>query len=122
VFKGRANQSVVKLIDVSGSAKGNANAQTKFYVIRNATLSGPVNFAQSATNSSTYVDVAATGMTTPTRDQTVYSISLPESGNFDHAFADTEITLQPGESATLAMKSLSSTADCTGTMNTREDQ
>ena len=122
VFGGRANQTVVRLIDVTGSAKGNANSQTKFYLVRNAALTGPVNFVSSATGSSCLVDITATGMTAPTRSEKIWSVSVTESGQFDHVFGDTENTLQPGESITLCVRSISATAACTGTLNTREDQ
>lgn len=122
VFAGRANQTVIKLIDMAASAKGNANAQTKFYLVRNPVLSGPVNFTAVGGGSSAYWDIAATGMTAPSQSQKIWSGSVVESSNIDHSFVDTDITLQPGESICLCVKSVSATADCVGTLNTREDQ
>lgn len=121
-WKSRANQSVIHLLDVSGSANGNANATTKFYLVRDADLTGPVNFMTAGTNSCVYIDKAATGMSTPSDSQIVYTRSLATSSDFDYAFSDREITLQPGESMTVAVKSLTATAVCTGSLNTREDQ
>jgi len=119
---GRANQAVVYLLDVGGSAKGNANSQTKFYLVRNAALTGPVNYIATDTNSCCFVDIAATGMADPSRGQKVYVRPVVESNNFDYPFSDREITIQPGETVTLCVKSIAATAACTGTLNTREDQ
>lgn len=121
-WMGRANQSVIHLLDLTGSALGNANANSKFYLVRDAALTGPVNFLTAGTNSCAYIDKAATGMTTPSDSQIVYTRSLTTAGDFAYAFSDREITLQPGESVTLAVKSLTATASCTGSLNTREDQ
>lgn len=121
-FQGRANQSVINLINIAGSAKGNANAQTKFYVVRNPVLTGPVNFVSAGSNSSASWDVGATGMTTPTQNQKIWSIPLVETNVFDHPFVDKEITLQPGETVCVCVKGLSATSDCVMTMSTREDQ
>lgn len=122
VFNGRANQSVVYLLDVSGMAIGNANANTKFYLVRNAALTGPVNFTQVGGSSSCYWDIAATGMTTPAQSDKIWSKTIGQTSDFSYSFSDREITLQPGESITLCVKSLAATASCTGSLNTREDQ
>lgn len=122
VFNGRANQSVIKLLDVSGSANGNANAQTKFYLVRNPVLSGPVNFSAVGSKSSAIWDFAATGMTAPVQQDKQWSRPITQSGEFEYSFSDREITLQPGESITVCLKSIAATADCLAAMNTREDQ
>lgn len=121
-FQGRPNQAVVYLLDYGGSAKGNANAQTKFYLVRNATLTGPVNYIAASSSSCCHVDIAATGMSDPTRSQKIHAKPLAESADFDYPFSDREITIQPGETVTLCVRSITSTAACTGTLNTREDQ
>lgn len=121
VFKSRANQSVVKLLNVGGAAKSN-NGLTTYFLIRNATLGGTPSFASWATTSSTFVDTAATSCTFSTNSQVLWVGSLSESGNFNYGFTDREITLQPGESVTLAVRSVSATATCIGSLNTREDQ
>ena len=122
VFNGRANQSVIHLLDVNGAAQGNANASTKFYVVRNAELTGPVNFTSWASTSCGFWDVAATGMTTPPNENIVFTRAIGQTNDFGYAFSDREITLQPGETMTLCVKSLSATASCTGGINMREDQ
>lgn len=121
-FASRANQTVVRLLDVSGCARGNSTATTKFYLVRNAALTGPVNFTAVGGSSSCYQDVAATGMSTPSASSIVWTRAVTQSGDFEYAFSDREITLQPGESITLCVKSLTATADCTGSLNSREDQ
>jgi hypothetical protein len=122
IFASRANQTVVKLMDLVGSAKGNANSHTKFYAIRNVGLTGPVNFQSAATGSSCYFDTTATGLGTFNRNQIIWSGSVVESDYIDHTFVDREITLQPGESVTVCVRSIAATAACTATLNTREDQ
>ena len=122
VFASRANQVVVNLLDVSGVARGNSTATTKFYLVRNAALTGPVNFTQVGSASACSQDKAATGMSTPSDSQIVWTRAVTQSGDFEYAFSDREITLQPGETVTLCIKSLTATADCSGSMNTREDQ
>ena len=121
-FNGRVNQSVIHLLDVSGDTQGNANSRTKFYLVRNAALTGPVNFTAWGSTSCSYVDVGATGMATPTNTDIIFTRTLGQTNDFEYAFSDREITLQPGETATLCVKSLGATATCTGGFNAREDQ
>jgi hypothetical protein len=121
VYQGRANQTVIKLIDIAGSMKGNTNAQCKFYVVRNPVLTGPVNFTAIGATSAGVWDVAATGMTTPSQSDRVWSLPLSETGMFSESFHDNELTLQPGESVCVCVKGLAATADCIATLNTRED-
>lgn len=120
-FNSRANQTVVNLLSISGGAKSTTGV-TQFYLIRSATLSaGTPNFQAFATTSSTYWDTAATACTFSTNDQVIWTGIVSEAGNFVYAFPD-DITLQPGETITLAVKSVTSTAVCVGSINTREDQ
>lgn len=120
-YASRANQAVVNLLSVSGAAKSNTGLTT-FYLIRNATLSaGTPAFANYATTSCTAADTAATACTFATNDQLIWSAQVAESGNFDFAFSD-EVTIQPGETVTLAVRSVTATAVCVGGLNTREDQ
>lgn len=121
VFQGRANQAVSNLIQVSGAAKSNTGLTT-FYLIRNATLGGSPAFAAWGGTSTTLVDTAATSCTFSTNDQVEWVGTISESGDFNHAFKDEEITLQPGETITLAVRSVKATATCVGSLNTREDQ
>lgn len=117
----RANQSVGNILSVSGAAKSTTGL-TGFYVIRNATLSAGVpNFTAFSTTSSTYWDTAATACTFSNNNQIVWQGAIGESGEFEFAFSDT-ITVQPGETITLAVKSVTATATVIGSINTREDQ
>lgn len=121
VYAGRANQSVINLLSSSGATKSTTGLTT-FYLIRNATLSaGTPNFTSFATTSCSYVDTAATACTFATNDQVIWSTTVAESGQFAFAFED-EITIQPGETVTLAVRSVTATAACVGQLNTREDQ
>ena len=118
----RANQSIVNLLSVSGAVKGNANAVTTFYLIRNATLSaGTPAFTSWDATSVTFVDTAATACTFSTNSQVIWSASVSQDGQFSFAFTD-DITIQPGETVTLAVRSVTATANCVGSLNTREDQ
>lgn len=121
-YASRANQSIINLLSIGGATKGNANSVTSFYLIRNATLTaGAPNFTAYATTSCSYVDVGATTCTFATNDQVVWTGTVTQDGNFTFSFTD-EITLQPGETATLAVRSVTATAVCVGQLNTREDQ
>ncbi len=122
VFNNRASQVVTKILDCSGSANGSANSLTKFFLVKNAVLTGPTNWVQVDTSSANWIDIASTGMSTPTRAQKIWSAAIAEDGGFQYAFSDREISLQPGETITLCVKSLTATSACTGTLNTREDQ
>jgi len=115
----RANQAVVQLLSVGGSAKSNTGI-TGFYVIRNATLTG-ANWTAFATTSCTYYDTTATACTFATNDQVVWVASASGDGQFTFSFTD-DVTIQPGETITLAVRSATATAVCLGQLNTREDQ
>lgn len=78
--------------------------------------------AYSSGKSCTTWDKGATAATFSTNDQILWSGNVSEVGQFDHVFGDKEITLQPGESITLAVRSITATANCLGSINTREDQ
>lgn len=116
----RANQAVVNLLSM-GCSHDDATPVI-FYLIRNATLVGTPNFTQYATNSCTYWDTAATTCTIADRSQIVFSYqSSPSGGSGAFAFSD-EITIQPGETITLAARALTGTAPyVNASLNTRED-
>lgn len=120
VYATRSNQAVVNLLSVSGGAKS-TNGVTTFSIIRNATLTGPVSWAEWSSTSCTYADTGATAATFSNNNQIVWSGAVSESGQFVFAFSD-DITLQPGETLTLVVRSVTQTAVCLGSMNTREDQ
>ncbi len=119
-YSTRANQSVSYLLSVGGAAVSNTGI-TSFYVIRDATLTGPVNFQAYAATSNSYVDTAATGCSFASQSQVVWTGTVAKDGNFVFSFTD-DTTLQPGESLTVAVRSVTATAVCVGQINTREDQ
>jgi len=122
VYSTRANQAIVNLLSVGGSANGNTNANTLFILIRNATLTGPVSWEAWSTTSATYADTGATGCTFSNNNQIIWTGSISQSGSVTtFAFVD-DVTLQPGETITLAVRSVSATAACIAQLNTREDQ
>ena len=119
VYATRANQTVIHLISGAGAVKSTTGL-TSFYIIRNATLTG-ATWAAWSTNSSSYVDQTSTACTFSTNQQVVWTGTVSETGQFILAFED-EITIQPGETITLAVRSVTATATCVGSINTREDQ
>lgn len=120
-FGGRANQVVSKLLSISGASKSNTGLTT-YYLIKDATLTGPTNFLEQGTGSSTSYDISSTGCSFSNNSQVVWTGGISESGQFNYAFVDGNITMQPGETYTLAVRSVTATATCIGTVNTREDQ
>ena len=121
VYATRANQSVINLLSVGGAANGNTNSSTSFFLIKNAALTGPVSWAAWAATSCTYTDSGATGCTFSSNDQVVWTGSISQAGQFVFPFTD-DIMLQPGETITIAVRSVTATAACIGQLNTREDQ
>ncbi len=86
------------------------------------TLAGSPNFVAWSPTSCTSADTAATTCTFSDNAQIVWSAPLGDTGNFTVAFSD-DITLQPGESVTLAARSASGNAQYVNmSLNTREDQ
>lgn len=120
VYKNRANQSVVKLISL-GAAHGD-NTPMIVYLIKNATLQGTPNFSKHSEESCTYYDESATTCTISDKSQIILSLPIGASGNGVIYFQD-DVTLQPGESVTLAARTVTGTSPYTiGSLNTREDQ
>jgi hypothetical protein len=99
-----------------------------YYLIRNGALAGNPRFEQLASFSSSVYDTAATTVTYATGDQLIWTGHLGETGELDHHFGNgsfnaEEITLQPGEWVTLAVRAVVGTPPyVTGSLNTREDQ
>lgn len=119
VFAGRANQSVVNVLSVSGAIK-HVNPVT-LLLIKDATLVGAPSFVEHSASSCTYTDSAATTCTFTDNAQVVFSSTLGDTGNFLFALTD-PIILQPGEALTLAAISSSGTPSfVTMVINTRED-
>ena len=80
------------------------------------------NFTSFATTSCTSWDTAATTATISTNDQVIFSLNIGQSSNAEFVFED-DITLQPGETLTLAATAVTGTATYVlGSINTREDQ
>jgi len=120
-YAGRANQAVINMLSASGAVKSTTGL-TSFFLIRNATLSAGVpSFASYAATSCSYTDTAATACTFSTNDQIIWSTTVAQDGQFIFAFSD-EVTIQPGETVTMAVRSVTATATCVGQLNTREDQ
>lgn len=119
VFGGRANQAVVNLISC-GFAHDDTTPVT-FYLIKNATLAGTPSFAAYSTSSCTSFDTAATTCTIASNEQIVFSMPVGDSGSVAFSFTD-DITLQPGETLTLAATTVTGTATYSNvSINTRED-
>lgn len=125
-FAGRTNQSVINLLSVSGALKHTSPAI--YYLIKDGALSGNPNFVQMSANSCSLWDSAATAVTYANGEQLVWTGHLGETGDFDHHFGNgpynaEELTIQPGERYTLAVKAVVGTPSySTGSANTREDQ
>lgn len=119
-YGSRANQTVINLLSIGGAAKSNTGV-TSFYLIRNATLAGPVSWGAYSSTSCSYFDTGATSCTFSNNNQVIWTGSTTGDGQFVFPFSD-EITLQPGETVTLAVRSVTATAVCVGQLNTREDQ
>jgi hypothetical protein len=125
-YAGRTNQAVINLLAVMGAIKH--SSPVVLYLIRGGTLAGNPNFVQLASNSCSVYDVSATTVTYSTGDQLVWTGHMGDTGEIDHHFGNgdfnaEEITLQPGEWITLAVKStFGSPSYVTGSLNTREDQ
>jgi hypothetical protein len=123
VYSGIVNQAVINLMSVSGAVKH--TQPVVFYLYKNANLAGNPNFQALASNSCSVYDTAAT---TITGGELLWSGHLGETGDIDHHFGNggltmEELTLQPGEWVTLAVKAVQNNpAWVTGAINTREDQ
>jgi len=119
LYNSRVNQSVVRIISVSGAIKH--ISPVVLYLIRNASLDGAPDFTAHANTSCTSTDTTATTCTFSDNSQLIWSAVLGDTGNIDVLFSD-EINLQPGESITLAAKSSSGSPSYVNiTINTRED-
>lgn len=125
VHAGKANQSVVNILSLNAAVKH--TQPVVFYLIKNATLLGSPSFSDYASDiSATVFDSSATTCTFSSNKQLVWTGHLGETGQIDHEFAEggpEELTIQPGESFTLAVRSVqNNVAWATGSINTREDQ
>jgi hypothetical protein len=125
VHKGKANQSVINILSVNAAVKH--TQPVVFYLFKNATLLGNPSFADYAADlSASVTDQAATTCTITGNEQLVWTGHLGETGEIDHSFSEggfDELSLQPGEYLTLAVRSVQNNVSwATGSINTREDQ
>jgi hypothetical protein len=119
-YGGRANQVVINLLSIS--AAHDDATPVSFYLIRNATLTGTPAFASFATGSCSDWDTAAATATITTNDQIIFSANTGQSASLFSQFMD-DVTLQPGETITLAARAVTGTATyVNASLNTREDQ
>lgn len=119
-YGGRTNQAVINILSIAAAIKH--TSPVSIYVFRDATLTGSPNFVSYSSSSSSQWDTAATACTIADNRQLVWSGQLGDTGNIDFAFED-EITLQPGETITVAARATTGTpAYVTASLNTREDQ
>lgn len=119
-YGNRVSQAVVNLLSITAAIKH--TSPVIIYLIKNATLLGNPNFTNYSSTSCTMWDTASTTCTYSDNNQVVWSGSLGETGQISFEFAD-EITLQPGESLTVAAKSTTGTPSyVVAAINTREAQ
>lgn len=124
VYASKANQTIVNIMSAMGAVKH--TSPVIYYLIRNGTLAGNVNFQKLSNSSATSWDTAATTVTYTDNYQLVWTGHLGDTGELDHHFSMNgleEVTLQPNEWITLAARSVTgSPSYVTGSINTREDQ
>ena len=119
-YGGRSNQSVVNILSVAAAIKH--TSPVGIYIFKNATLTGSPNYVSYSSSSVTAWDTAATACSISDNRQLVWSGQLGDTGNLEFSFED-EITLQPGETLTVAARAVTGTpAYVTASLNTREDQ
>ena len=115
----KANQSVINLLSFGG-CHDDATPVT-YFLIRNATLVGTPSFTTYSTNSCTYIDTAATTCTITDNEQIIVRLPIGQNGTLLWSPSD-DITIQPGETITIAAQTVTGTATYTiFTLNTRED-
>jgi hypothetical protein len=92
-----------------------------YFLLRSATLVGTPNFQLFSTNNTFYWDQAATTCTITNNEQIIGSYYVGSQGTLQFKFDD-DITLQPGETMTLACRAVTGTATyVAGSLNIRED-
>jgi hypothetical protein len=119
-YGSRSNQSIINILDISAAVRHVSPAS--LFLIKNGTLTGNPVFSSYSNISCSLYDTAATGVTFSTNEQLVWSGTMGETGQIFFQFDD-EITLQPGETLTLAGRTNSGNANFfSASLNTREDQ
>lgn len=118
-FGGMTNQQVVNFLSIGGANKH--TSPVELFLFRDATLTGSPNFTQYSTGSASYVDTAATACSITDNYQLIWSGQMSDSGNIVFHFTD-DITIQPGETMTLAARSVTGTPSyVNASLNIRED-
>jgi len=118
VYTSIPNQSLINLISVA--AAHTDNTVVTIFLIKNATLIGPVNFTAWSTNSATCVDQGATTCTFASNEQVLVTFPIGNASSDNLVFGD-EIILQPGETLTLAARAVSGTTPFfSASLNTRK--
>lgn len=119
VYQGRVNQSVEHILSIVGTHDD--ATPVAYYILRNATLVGTPNFLQYSTNSTLYWDQAATTCTITNNEQILGVYYAGSQGTLSFLIED-DMTIQPGETVTLACRAVTGTATyVSGALNIRED-
>ena len=119
-YTGRANEAVVHLLSISAS-HDDATPVT-IALLKNATLVGTPDFKLFSSTSCTAWDQAATTATISDNNQKLFSLKIGQNGSIAYQFED-DITLQPGETLTVAGLAVTGTATyVSASLNVREDQ
>ncbi len=122
-FASKVSQVVSNLVSLSVSVK-HTNTVI-FYLVRDAVLAGTPNFTAYGSISATSWDTAATTCTASAVDKIIFALLVGPDGsaNVDLDQELERVTLQPGETITIAAKATTGTpAYATASINTREDQ
>lgn len=122
VYNSRANQSVINVRSISGAHDD--TTPVTFYLLKNAALVGNPNFTTySSSSSSCFWDVSSTSCTISDNNQLVFALQLGQNSSGLKEFNNEQLTIQPGESLTLAARAVTGTATyVNGSLNIREDQ
>ena len=119
----RANQSIIEMESMSCSHDD--ATPIIFFLIRNATLAGPVDFQPYSNSSCASWDTGATSCTITDNEQLVYSLNTGQASGDTIPLGDVlnDFRIEPGETITLAARAVTGTATyVSASLNTREDQ
>jgi hypothetical protein len=112
---------VIKILDVGAAIKH--TSPVVIYIFRNATLTGSPNFSQYHTTSVSYVDTSATAASISNNSQLMWAGPIGDTGNIEWGFNGSDIRILPGETITVAARSVTGTPSyVTCTLNTKEFQ
>lgn len=119
-YNGRSNQGVINILSIAAGVRH--TDVVSVFLLKNATISaGTPSFSSFASTSMMLIDNGATRCTF-SNDQLVWTGNLGVNGTFTFTFSD-DITIQPGETLTLAARTLSGTVNNLAiNVNIREDQ